>query len=75
MSNGPETCRHAHTSLSRVQGGAHSSGPWPNLNIFASPQPPSGSPPHTSARARQSAPLCDQTLRNALRGLQSHGGA
>jgi hypothetical protein len=33
-----------------------SSGSRPNLNIFASPQPPSGSPQHTPAHARQSAP-------------------
>ena len=43
-----------------------SSGSWPNLNIFASPQPPSGSPQHTSARARQSAPK-SATRRHRLR--------
>eukprot|EP00966_Prymnesium_polylepis_P114150 2638093-Prymnesium_polylepis.1 len=43
----------------------------PTISIFDSPLVQAAH----SLRFAEAALLCDQTLRNALRGLQSHGGA
>eukprot|EP00966_Prymnesium_polylepis_P021417 492623-Prymnesium_polylepis.1 len=71
MFNGPETCRHAHTSLSRrVQRGAQ-------LRLMAQLEHfrittaarSAGSPQHTSACARQSAP------KSATRDATAYGNS